>query len=357
MSDIENVLQKLCKTSELTRDEIIFLLNNRTKAVQEFLAREASSVARNNYGNSIFVRGLIEFTNYCKNDCWYCGIRCGNRNASRYRLSKDEILECTAHGYELGLRTFVLQGGEDLFFTDGRIVDLIKDIKDQHPDCAVTLSIGEKSFESYKAFYDAGADRYLLRHETADHAHYSKLHPSELSASNRQECLFNLKKIGFQTGAGFMVGSPYQTYENIADDLMFLKKLDPEMIGIGPFIPHKDTKFAHEPQGDLDLTLYLLSILRLMFPQVLLPATTALGTIDPMGREKGILAGANVLMPNLSPVGVRKKYDLYDNKICTGEEAAECMNCLKARINRIGYDIVVDRGDNIKYVNNKKEGK
>ena len=357
MSDIENVLQKLCKTSELTRDEIIFLLNNRTKDVQEFLAREASSVARKYYGNSIFVRGLIEFTNYCKNDCWYCGIRCGNRNASRYRLNKEEILGCTAHGYELGLRTFVLQGGEDPFFTDERIIELIKAIKQQHQDCAVTLSIGEKDYDSYKAFYNAGADRYLLRHETADHAHYSKLHPSELSAANRQECLFNLKKIGFQTGAGFMVGSPYQTYENIADDLMFLKKLDPEMIGIGPFIPHKDTKFANEPQGELDLTLFLLSVLRLMFPQVLLPATTALGTIDPTGREKGILAGANVLMPNLSPVGVRKKYDLYDNKICTGEEAAECMNCLKARINRIGYDIVVDRGDNVKYVNNKKEGK
>lgn len=357
MDKVQDVLQKLCKTSDLTRDEIIFLLNNRTKDVQEFLAREASAAAQKAYGNSIYVRGLIEFTNYCKNDCYYCGIRCGNKNASRYRLTKDEILNCTAHGYELGLRTFVLQGGEDPYFTDELIVDIVRSIKCQHPDCAVTLSIGEKSFESYKAYYEAGADRYLLRHETADHAHYSKLHPESLSAANRQECLFNLKKIGFQTGAGFMVGSPYQTLENIADDLMFLKKLDPEMIGIGPFIPHKDTKFANEPQGDLDLTLFLLSILRLMFPQVLLPATTALGTIDPMGREKGILAGANVLMPNLSPVGVRKKYTLYDNKICTGEEAAECMNCLKGRINKIGYDIVVDRGDNKKYLDTKKEGK
>ena len=357
MDKVQDVLQKLCKTSDLTRDEIIFLLNNRTKDVQEFLAREASATAQKAYGNSIYVRGLIEFTNYCKNDCYYCGIRCGNKNASRYRLTKDEILNCTAHGYELGLRTFVLQGGEDPFFTDELIVDIVRLIKSQHPDCAVTLSIGEKSFESYKAYYEAGADRYLLRHETADHAHYSKLHPESLSAANRQECLFNLKKIGFQTGAGFMVGSPYQTLENIADDLMFLKKLDPEMIGIGPFIPHKDTKFASEPQGDLDLTLFLLSILRLMFPQVLLPATTALGTIDPMGREKGILAGANVLMPNLSPVGVRKKYTLYDNKICTGEEAAECMNCLKGRINKIGYDIVVDRGDNKEYLDTKKEGK
>ena len=236
------------------------------------------------------------------------------------------------------------------------MVDIIKSIKKEHPDCAVTLSIGEKSYESYKAFLDAGADRYLLRHETADFDHYARLHPKNLSAENRQQCLYNLKKIGFQTGAGFMVGSPYQTYENIADDLLFLKKLDPEMIGIGPFIPHKDTVFADEKAGDLNLTLFLLSVIRLMLPTVLLPATTALGTINPRGRELGILAGANVVMPNLSPVGVRKKYALYDNKICTGEEAAECMNCLKNRINSIGYEIVTDRGDNVKYLD-VKEGK
>ena len=229
------------------------------------------------------------------------------------------------------------------------IVRIIKAIKNEHPDCAVTLSIGEKSYESYKAFYDAGADRYLLRHETADFDHYAKLHPANLSPENRQQCLFNLKKIGFQTGAGFMVGSPYQTNENIADDLLFLKKLDPEMIGIGPFIPHQDTPFKDMPAGGLDLTLYLLSIIRLMLPTVLLPATTALGTINPRGRELGILAGANVIMPNLSPVGVRKKYALYDNKICTGEEAAECMNCLKRRVESIGYEIVTDRGDNVRY--------
>ncbi len=350
MTDIKVISEKLCTTGDITRDEIIYLLENRTPGIQKTLAEKASARAREYYGNKVFVRGLIEFTNYCRNDCYYCGIRCGNKNAQRYRLSIDEIVECASYGYGLGFRTIVLQGGEDQFFTDDKMTEIIRAIKREHPDCAVTLSIGEKSYETYKAFFDAGADRYLLRHETADFGHYAKLHPANLSAENRQRCLFDLKKIGFQTGAGFMVGSPYQTNENIADDLLFLKKLDPEMVGIGPFIPHKDTVFADRKAGELDLVLYLLSIIRLMLPTVLLPATTALGTIDPRGRELGILAGANVVMPNLSPVGVRKKYDLYDNKICTGEEAAECMNCLKSRISRIGYEIVTDRGDNIKYV-------
>lgn len=352
--NVRIITDKLCSTGELTREEIIFLLENRDAETQAYLAEKASETARKHYGNKVFVRGLIEFTNYCKNDCYYCGIRCGNKNAQRYRLTEDEILECASHGYGLGFRTIVLQGGEDAFFTDEKMVGIIKGIKREHPDCAVTLSIGEKSYGSYKKFYDAGADRYLLRHETADPEHYAKLHPQTLSSENRKQCLYNLKEIGFQTGAGFMVGSPYQTLENIADDLLFLKKLDPAMIGIGPFIPHKDTVFAGEKAGTLELTLFLLSMIRLMLPTVLLPATTALGTIDPRGREKGILAGANVVMPNLSPVGVRKKYDLYDNKICTGEEAAECMNCLKNRIENIGYEIVTDRGDNINFKNRKR---
>ena len=354
MTEIQDIIQKLCDTGDLTRDEIITLLENRNSEIQSELAKRASETAQKHYGNKVYVRGLIEFTNYCRNDCYYCGIRCGNKNAERYRLSKEEIVECASYGYGLGFRTIVLQGGEDMFYTDDMMVDIIKSIKKEHPDCAVTLSIGEKSYESYKAFFDAGADRYLLRHETADFDHYAKLHPKNLSPENRQQCLYNLKKIGFQTGAGFMVGSPYQTVDNIADDLLFLKKLDPEMIGIGPFIPHKDTVFADEKAGDLNLTLFLLSVIRLMLPSVLLPATTALGTINPRGRELGILAGANVVMPNLSPVGVRKKYALYDNKICTGEEAAECMNCLKNRISSIGYEIVTDRGDNIKYLDMKQ---
>lgn len=354
MTEIQDIIQKLCDTGDLTRDEIITLLENRNSEIQSYLAKRASETAQKHYGNKVYVRGLIEFTNYCRNDCYYCGIRCGNKNAERYRLSKEEIVECASYGYGLGFRTIVLQGGEDMFYTDDMMVDIIKSIKKEHPDCAVTLSIGEKSYESYKAFFDAGADRYLLRHETADFDHYAKLHPKNLSPENRQQCLYNLKKIGFQTGAGFMVGSPYQTVDNIADDLLFLKKLDPEMIGIGPFIPHKDTVFADEKAGDLNLTLFLLSVIRLMLPTVLLPATTALGTINPRGRELGILAGANVVMPNLSPVGVRKKYALYDNKICTGEEAAECMNCLKNRISSIGYEIVTDRGDNIRYLDMKQ---
>ena len=322
MTDIKSILNKLYDSHELTREEIINLLENRNSEIQADLALHASEAAREHYGNKVFVRGLFEFTYFCKNDCYYCGIRCGNKNADRYRLTKEEIVGCASYGYDLGFRTIVLQGGEDTYYKDEMIVDIIKSIKKDHPDVAVTLSIGEKSYESYKAFFDAGADRYLLRHETADFDHYAKLHPENLSPENRQQCLYNLKEIGFQTGAGFMVGSPYQTNENIADDLLFLKKLDPAMIGIGPFIPHQDTVFKDMKAGGLDETLYLLSIIRLMIPTVLLPATTALGTINPRGRELGILAGANVVMPNLSPVGVRKKYALYDNKICTGEEAA-----------------------------------
>lgn len=352
MDEIRRIIDKLCETSVLTRDEIITLLENHNPEIQAELAEKASATSQKYYGKKIYLRGLIEFTNYCKNDCYYCGIRCGNKNIERYRLSKEDILECASKGYELGFRTIVLQGGEDQYYTDEMMVDIIKSIKKAHPDVAITLGIGEKSYESYKAFFEAGADRYLLRHETADFEHYAKLHPAYLSPANRQQCLYNLKEIGFQTGAGFMVGSPYQTIENIADDLLFLKKLDPEMVGIGPFIPHKDSVFKDMEAGGLDMTLYLLSIIRLMLPTVLLPATTALGTINPRGRELGVLAGANVVMPNLSPVGVRQKYLLYDNKICTGDEAAECMRCLSGRMERIGFEIDHGRGDNIKFGNN-----
>ena len=274
------------------------------------------------YGHDVYVRGLIEFTNYCKNDCLYCGIRKSNGNAHRYRLSEEDILNCCKEGYDLGFRTFVLQGGEDGYYTDERIIHLIRMIKEQYPDCAITLSIGEKSKESYQAYFDAGADRYLLRHETYNHEHYRQLHPSNLSPGHRQQCLRNLKDIGYQVGCGFMVGSPYQTPEYLAEDMLFMKELNPHMIGIGPFIPHHDTPFAGEAAGTLELTLYMLGLIRLMIPKVLLPATTALGTIHPKGRELGILAGANVVMPNLSPTEVRKDYLLYDNKICTGDESA-----------------------------------
>ena len=297
------------------------------------------------YGKEVYLRGLIEFSNYCKNDCKYCGIRRSNENASRYRLSTEEILECCDKGYALGFRTFVLQSGEDLFYTNEKICDIVSRIKANHPDCAVTLSIGEKTREEYQAYFDAGADRYLLREETSNPIHYGKLHPPELSIKNRKQCLYDLKDIGYQVGCGIMVGSPYQTPENIVEDLRFMQDLKPHMIGIGPFIHHKDTPFRDMPDGTLKDTLHLLAILRLMFPHILLPATTALGTIHPLGRELGIKAGANVVMPNLSPRGVRGKYLLYDGKICTGDEAAECRSCMERRIASTGYQVVVSRGD------------
>lgn len=342
---MKDLISKLEKEHFLTEEEFKVLLEDNSKETTDFLAERATAVKKEIYGTDVYIRGLIEFTNYCKNDCYYCGIRRENDKADRYRLTKEQILDCCEVGYNLGFRTFVLQGGEDGYFTDERIIDIIKAIKAGYPDCALTLSIGEKSYESYKAFYDAGADRYLLRHETADECHYGKIHPKELSLANRKQCLYNLKEIGYQVGCGFMVGSPFQTTENIIEDLKFIKDLKPNMVGIGPFVPHKDTPFKDYAQGSLELTLKLLSIIRLMHPHVLLPATTALGSINPLGREKGILAGANVVMPNLSPRDVRKKYLLYDNKICTGDEAAECIVCMKNRMKSIGHEVVVSRGD------------
>ncbi len=297
------------------------------------------------YGKDVYIRGLIEFTNCCKNDCYYCGIRRSNTKASRYRLTLSDIMTCCDEGYKLGFRTFVLQGGEDPYFNDDRICEIVSMIKSVYPDCAVTLSIGEKNRDSYIRYFEAGADRFLLRHETADFSHYSQLHPKSLSAENRQRCLHDLKDIGYQVGTGFMVGSPYQTAENIASDMMFLKRLKPDMVGIGPFIPHKDTPFAEKSPGTLELTLFLIGLIRLTLPYALIPATTALGTISPIGRELGLKSGANVLMPNLSPVEVRKKYMLYDNKICTGDESAQCLDCLALRVESAGYKITIDRGD------------
>jgi biotin synthase len=342
---VRELIDKLYLKHTLSKDELVYLLNNFTNETSEYLFEKARSLSLRYFGNGIYTRGLIEFTNFCKNDCYYCGIRRSNRNVERYRLSREDILSCCENGYSLGFRTFVLQGGEDLTYSDDDIAELVRAIKENYPDCAVTLSIGEKGYEAYLKYFQAGADRYLLRHETANIEHYSMLHPKDLSAVERQECLWNLKKIGYQVGTGFMVGSPFQTAENLAEDLLFIKKLEPEMVGIGPFIPHHDTPFKDKTAGSLELTLFLIGILRLMLPNALIPATTALGTIDANGREKGILAGANVVMPNLSPVKVRKKYTLYDNKICTGEEAAECRGCLQNRVKRIGYELVVDRGD------------
>lgn len=340
-----HLIEKLKTRQTLTHDEFCSLIEERTPETDQYLFEQARTVRHHAYAHDVYMRGLIEFTNYCKNNCYYCGIRRSNHGVDRYRLTKEQILECCDMGHILGYRTFVLQGGEDPFFTDDKIIELVKCIKENHPDCAVTLSIGEKEKYSYKAFRDAGVDRYLLRHETANAEHYARLHPSVLSLDRRKECLFDLKELGYQVGCGFMVGSPYQTTQCLANDLLFIKELEPQMVGIGPFIPHSQTPFADSPSGSPELTLFMLGIVRLMLPNVLLPATTALGTIETAGREKGILAGANVVMPNLSPLDVRKKYALYNNKICTGDEAAECRQCMSGRMERIGYSLVVSRGD------------
>lgn len=353
MDKLYSLIDKLYSTSHLEKDEYTALIKNH-RELSDYLFSLSSKVRDKYYGKSVYLRGLIEFTSYCKNDCLYCGIRCGNKSAERYRLTEKQIMECCETGYNLDFRTFVLQGGEDPYYTDDRICDIVKKIKTTFPDCAVTLSIGEKSEESYRRYFEAGADRYLLRHETANYEHYAKLHPPSLSAKNRQDCLFTLKKIGFQTGAGFMTGSPYQTAENLAEDMLFLEKLQPHMVGIGPFIPHHATPFADMPQGSVELTLFMLGLTRLALPEVLLPATTALGTINPQGRELALKAGANVVMPNLSPTDVRKKYLLYDNKICTGDESAQCRKCLERRVNAAGFEIVKSRGDHVS-VNERKK--
>lgn len=352
MSDnvhLKQLIDRLEGSRDLSDAEFTELLLCEDSEAVAYLAERARVVREKIYGKEVYLRGLIEFTNYCKNNCKYCGIRCGNKNAERYRLSKEEILSCCDIGYELGFRTFVLQGGEDPYFNDDRMVDIVSAMRKNHPDCAITLSIGEREKESYQKLFDAGANRYLLRHETADKAHYEYLHPKEMSYDHRMQCLRDLKEIGYQVGCGMMVGSPGQKTEHYIKDLRFMQEFKPEMVGIGPFIPHHDTEYAGEKAGTVEMTLKLLSIIRLILPEVLLPATTALGTIDPTGREKGILAGANVVMPNLSPGNVREKYLLYDNKICTGDEAAECIRCMSLRVSKVGYTVVQSRGDHIKY--------
>ena len=344
MNNIE-IINKIETTGTASKHELAYLLETINDSELEALRKRAQKKSLEHFSNKIYIRGLVELSSYCKNDCLYCGLRRSNKSAVRYRLTKEQILSCCKSGYTLGFRTFVLQGGEDGYYTDEVMCDIVSSIKSLYPDCAVTLSLGERTEESYKKLYESGADRYLLRHETANKEHYKKLHPSEMSLENRKNCLYTLKKIGYQTGAGFMVGSPYQTYETLAEDLLFLKDLNPQMCGIGPFIPHKDTPFANEKSGSVRLTLVLLSLVRLILPKVLLPATTALGTADGKGREKGVLHGANVVMPNLSPTEHRADYSLYDNKICTGDEAAECIKCLSNRMKSIGYKIVTDRGD------------
>jgi biotin synthase len=343
--DNRELINRLRINQDLRDEELAQLLSTISEEEQEILFACAREVREQHYGKDVYVRGLIEFTNICRNDCYYCGIRKSNDKVERYRLTQEEIQQCAREGYELGFRTFVLQGGEDSWYTKDRITEIIRSLKTEFPDCAITLSLGERDEDEYVCWREAGADRYLLRHETADEEHYRMLHPDSMSLSHRKECLFTLRRLGYQVGAGFMVGSPGQTVDNLISDLRFLQELQPHMIGIGPFLAHQGTPFGNEPNGSYERTLHLLGILRLMFPRVLLPSTTALGTIAPDGREKGLLAGANVVMPNLSPVSVRKKYELYDNKICTGEESAQCKGCLNLRVESVGYHIVTDRGD------------
>ena len=344
MKTIRELTDILCKQHSLTIEEYEQMIREHSEEDAAYAASLADVLRREYYGTDIYVRGLIEIGNVCRNDCYYCGIRKSNLHTERYVLTREQILECAEEGYRLGYRTIVLQGGERVIPTE-RVLSIVKEIKSAFPDVAVTLSLGEYSREEYREMYDAGADRYLLRHETANKKHYEMLHPNTMSFDNRMRCLRDLKEIGFQTGCGFMVGSPYQTPAFLAEDLKFIEEFSPEMCGIGPFIPHKDTIFKDEPAGTVEMTCYLLSLIRLIKPNILLPATTALGTIDPLGREKGVLAGANVIMPNLSPMDVRKKYELYDNKICTGDESAQCRDCLDKRMESIGFRVVTARGD------------
>lgn len=343
MNATNHIIEKLYKTQNLSDEEFLALLSCDTW--DTLLFAHADEVRRSVYGDAVYVRGLIEFSNICKNNCYYCGIRADNTAISRYRLNKQDILSCCKEGYPLGMRTFVLQSGEDLYYSDEVICDIISDIKSLYPDCAITLSIGEKSRESYQAYFDAGATRYLLRHEACSDTLYRSLHPESMSLKARKQCLFDLKEIGYQVGAGFMVGAPFQTLTDLVSDLRFLQQLDPDMIGIGPYLKHSQTPLHMHENGSLSLTLRLLAVLRLMFPHALLPATTALATIAPDGRERGLKAGANVVMPNLSPVSVRQLYNIYESKNCTGEESAQCSDKLRIQIKNAGYRMVTDIGN------------
>lgn len=343
--NLNDTMEHLASYQDGEDEELAMLMNCRDSKMCQSLYAMAEKVRKQAYGSAVYIRGLIEISNYCRNDCYYCGIRKDNGNIKRYHLTKEEILDCCRQGYERGFRTFVLQGGEDASYTDKDICGIIEEIKLCYPDCAITLSLGEKDKSSYQAYYDAGADRYLLRHETALENHYKKLHPEVLSLAKRKECLYWLKEIGYQTGSGFMVGSPFQNTENLIADIRFLQELRPSMIGIGPFIPHKDTPFAQYPKGDLTMCLNLIAILRLLFPYALIPATTALGTLHPEGRQMGLCVGANVVMPNLSPVNCRRLYALYNDKLSANEESAEGLEALKRQVESIGYEIVTDRGD------------
>ncbi|MBQ9638511.1 MAG: [Bacteroidales bacterium] len=338
-------VDQLIASRSIDLDLLSTLLHSDSPQLRDALFAASRSETERVYGNEVFMRGLIEFSSYCRNDCLYCGLRRSHRELPRYRMTLEEILACCRLGYQFGMRTFVLQSGEDAWWTDERLCQVVASIRSEFADCAITLSVGERSRESYQRLFDSGANRYLLRHETADAAHYAQLHPSDMSFAHRIQCLHTLKEIGYQVGCGFMVGSPGQTDATLLQDLQFITSFRPHMVGIGPFVATQHTPFANEPNGEVELTLRLLAIIRLLHPTVLLPATTALGSLHPLGREQGIRAGANVVMPNLSPVENRKQYNIYDNKICLGDDVAHCRSCLERRIESVGRHLVVARGD------------
>jgi len=342
---MNEVVKALLDGERLKKDQFLYLLENRDLESDELIFEKAREKTVASYGDRIFLRGLVEITNVCKNDCLYCGIRASNSKCERYRLTKADVLDCVKMGAEIGFKSFVFQGGEDPHFDDALLCELVRQTKELCPGCAVTLSMGERSRESYKALKDAGADRYLLRHETADSEHYSRLHPKNMNLKNRMDCLYTLKELGYQTGCGMMVQSPFQSNENLACDLEFIASFQPQMCGIGPFIPHKDTPFAAYPAGSVDLTVFLLALVRLSVPHVLLPATTAVASLDPKGRTKAVMAGANVVMPNLSPEDVKDKYSLYNNKLSRLGESALGISDLREEFSLIGRRLAFERGD------------
>jgi len=340
----EEIIERLYQENSIKPEQLQYLLDNMDTETLEQLFCYSDKIRRENYGTQVYLRGLIEFSNYCRRNCNYCGIRTGNSKIERYRLSKEDILTCCAEGDRLGYKTFVLQSGEDSFYTDALLAEIIREIKDRFPESAITLSLGERTYESYQRLFMAGADRYLLRHETASEELYKRMHP-DMSFKNRRECLKHLKEIGYQVGAGFLVGLPGQTNEDLVEDILYIKQLQPHMVGIGPFIPHPETPLAGSVGGTVEKTLIMLALTRLLLPEVLLPATTAIGTLDRTGREKALKVGANVVMPNLSPVSVRNKYELYKDKICIGDEAAHCRCCIEQRIRSAGFEVNMERGD------------
>lgn len=346
---IKFLVNKLAKNSNLEKDEFLYIIENITTEEVNYLYKKAYEVKYIYYQNRVFLRGLIEISNYCNMGCKYCGINYKSEKIDRYRLTPDEILKCCEIGYGLGYKTFVLQGGEDPFYSDEVIVKILKRIKSNFPEVRITLSIGERSKESYQKIFAAGADRYLLRHETASRRLYEHVHPDSMSFDNRRKCLMYLKEIGYQVGAGFMVGLPTQNNEDLVEDLVFLKELKPEMIGIGPYLCHEDTELRGNDSGTLEETLVMVALTRLLLPKTLLPATTALGTLDELGREKALKAGANVLMPNISPTENRAKYEIYQNKICITDTSDQCRNCIEARIIGVGHEIDLGVGDYIDF--------